>query len=72
MNIKIDKNKPVTSSAKAGRPNIYPFDKLNVGDSFLSDKRCLSSAIAWCYRNQPEWKFASQKEGEKYRIGRIK
>ncbi len=36
MKIRIDKKKPIPKPiSRTGRPVKYPFDKLNVGDSFL-------------------------------------
>jgi hypothetical protein len=68
--IKIDKKIKMPKKA-SGRPRRYPFDKMLVGDSFVTDLQSTASA-AHSYGKGHNMKFASRKEGKKFRIWLIK
>ena len=70
---KIEKGIPIPEGKGTGRKIKYPFNKMEVGDSILCDKRSvLSAGNSWARRNFPERKFKSQKEGDKTRLWRVK
>ena len=76
MEIKIEKNIPVTK--KLGHGIQYPWDKMEVGDSFFlecSDNRrisILSNAISYYKSHIKGAKLTTRKEGKGYRFWRIK
>lgn len=75
---KIEKNIPVP--AARSRVTKYPFDKMDVGDSFLIVKqdgeehekiRMKAVGAACGYAKTKGWKFRTRKEGENLRVWRI-
>jgi hypothetical protein len=80
--IKIEKNIQIPKSKGAGAPLKYPFNKLNIGDSFFipfnkDSKLNLGnslriSAILWAKRNNPKIRFTTRSSNGGIRIWRIK
>ena len=82
---KIEKGIPVPEVDRnnAGRPMLYPFPRMEVGDSVLIDTptdimrdkhhylRSKAAAAANKYGARSGKKFASRREGEFFRIWRI-
>lgn len=59
-----------------GAKGKYPFEKMQVGESFFVDnitKRssAITAANAYGKKHSPEWKFASRLEGKGFRIFRV-
>lgn len=74
MNYKVDKGVSVPTGHGRGRPAIYPFASLAIGDSFTvpaSDAPKARLAASSWKRFHPEWGYASRKEGDAVRIWRI-
>jgi hypothetical protein len=79
---KIEKGiEPVNpNGGKLGKPRIYPFDKMEIGDSFFVESNNVNqtrnSLGACCYnyvkRNDPEKKFMVRKVEGGVRVWRIK
>ena len=69
-NCKIEKSVPFYPT-KRGVKLKYPFDKMEIGDSFISDKNCVLSGNNWAARKGNGYKFVSSVEGNGYRIWRI-
>ena len=65
--IKIDKNIPIPS--KEGRPNKYPFEVMDVGDSFelknTTKTTVLNAANSWAKRHNKKVKFAIRYDKQK-------
>jgi len=59
----IRKNRPIPKRVKPGKKRVYPFDELEVGDSFFVEGRsyqALASCIRWFQTHQeesPPWRF---------------
>ena len=73
--ISVEKGVPLPPE-KRGRPTRYPWDEMNVGDSFLYSKRHAmsrhaSSAASSAGRSRG-WTFTTRKVPEGVRIWRIK
>jgi hypothetical protein len=74
--IKIEKNVPVPP--KEGRPNKYPFESMDVGDSFelkgVPKTTALNSANSWASRHNKKAKFIIRydKETKILRLWRTK
>lgn len=73
---KIDKSFPMPKKTGKGRPCIYPWDKMEVGDSFFVQGKTHSglqvSATLWAERNGFDWKFVQRRENDGFRIWRVK
>lgn len=70
----IEKHAPIPNNrAGRGRPAIYPFGLLQVGDSFLVDADAAGharlAASAW-KRNHPGWNYVSRAETSGVRFWR--
>ncbi len=63
----------VTGRSSAGRPSIYPFGELSIGDSFLVPKsiahKARIAAGAWKAR-RPGWDYMTRAEAGGLRIWR--
>ncbi len=77
--IKIQKGVPLTLphlSGKGGRPRTYPWDKLEVGDSFYMDHQHSPYSMLKAYNYSlplnKRIKITRRKEGSGQRIWRIK
>lgn len=46
-----------------GRPPIYPFADMEVGDSILGPTEMRTAAYAWAKRNAPDWKMVTRSVG---------
>jgi hypothetical protein len=72
--IKIESNIPIPKISKKGRQKVYPFDEMNVGDSFFIEGRTTSqlSSVAnnWSKRYDPKAKFVVKQENKGVRIWR--
>jgi hypothetical protein len=72
--MKIDKNIPVNQDGR-GRKQIYPFDTLDVGDSFFvknKTSRDISGSINQARKKHPKKKFKSLTLQDGVRVWRIK
>lgn len=75
--MEIDKDVPIPDNM-TGRKTVYPFREMEAGDSLYFEdiqKRntVLSSAIGFSKRNKKgKWKYGTAKEGDGFRIWRIK
>lgn len=75
MKVKIEKNKPIPEKSARGK---YPWDSLEIGDSFLADGRQVAFGSLYNYnkkmkaRKQKQIKIETRKEGDKCRVWRIK
>ena len=74
MEIKIEKGIPMPEKSKP--KSKYPFDSIEVGDSFFTDLISSSTlyqiAYIWRKTNQNEWRFKAVKENEGARVWRVK
>ena len=77
--MKIDKNTPppeyIETPTGRGRPRIYPFGDMSVGDSILIGPELNAAGArgaAKSYGYKHGQKFATKKEGDSMRIWRIK
>ena len=74
MNYKVDKDVGVPTGHGRGRPAIYPFASLAIGDSFtvpVIDALKARLSAAQRKRLHPGWDYASRTEGDVVRIWRI-
>lgn len=78
MSIKIEKGIDIPEK-KVGKKRKYPFDKMEVGDSFLYDKEKYSRKVlnklntcARVYGKSRDVKFSFRKQGDFLRCWRIK
>lgn len=75
--IAIDKKVPIPT-VRLGRKLIYPFDKMEVGDSFevadFAERNTVASAArSWAKRNKKKMEFqTAATENGKFRIWRTK
>lgn len=73
MKFKISKNIPVPDKHSKGRPRVYMFDKMEIGDSIAGP---LSMVMAgyWYHskKRKNKVRFTARREGEQYRLWRIK
>lgn len=67
MEIKIDKTIPIPSDVGAGRKAIYPFELMEVGDSFLVPaelrETAKSSAYSWASRKGVKFAVRTSRDG---------
>ena len=76
-NYKIEKNvEAPTGTGHNGRPKIYPFDSMEIGDSFFAENKtanALCSAFRhWrIYNGKMDVKFTTRKEGNGVRCWRV-
>lgn len=67
---KIEKGIP--TPPRRSTKKIYPFSEMEVGDSFLAEKRTVGrAAIGFAKHHKNGWKFALRKDGDGFRIWRI-
>lgn len=66
--IQIDKNVPVPKHN--GKHSEYPFDSMEVGDSF-SVAWILAASVRNCYSRYKPKKFSTRKMGDNIRVWRI-
>lgn len=73
MTFKIEKGVPVPVNTGKGKGK-YPWGEMEVGDSILMAPGVPANGVyqGWAKRNKPEWRFTSRKEGNAYRVWRIK
>lgn len=73
MNVKIQKNIPIPPKVRVGQPSKYPYDLMNVGDSFARDCKSATSAraAASVMGKRLAKKFVTRPEGSKYRVWRV-
>lgn len=74
--IKINKGIEMPKTTQ-GRPSKYPFEKMEVGDSFEYPKgiykgSLLSAAKNWAKRNNKKWDFSVRTIDGKFRLWRTK
>lgn len=71
---KIEKNVPVTTHSKAVRPSQYPFEEMEIGDSFRmpDTKRASVAVLAGRYGKRVGRKFTVRKQEDgSFRCWRI-
>jgi len=74
--IKIDSNIPLPDMSAAGRPRIYPFEDMKVGDSFFIPKADRKTALVrsassrWT-ATHPGWKLLVRQEEGGCRCWRV-
>lgn len=68
--IKIDKK--VKLPPPSDREGKYPWDQMNVGDSFSVSNNPSIRACASYAGNKRGWRFTCRKEGRKIRVWRVK
>lgn len=71
--ITIDKGIPLSPHARRGRCATYPFDQMEVGDSFCVSAKLrsrVSSAAAWWKGMHPGWDYTTRKVGDSFRVWR--
>ena len=74
MNYKVDKGVDVPTEPRRGRPSVYPFASLAIGDSFtVPINEALKARLSAAQRKRlyPGWDYASRTEGDVVRIWRI-
>lgn len=54
------------------RNSKYPFEQMEIGDSFYSNKNPYSLAVRWVKKRKLDWWFSCRKDGRGYRLWRIK
>lgn len=73
--IKIQKDIPMPDTT-AGRPGKYPFNEMEVGDSFelkgVPKNTVLNAANSWAKRNKKKYKFSIRFDNGNTRIWRTK
>jgi len=66
--IKIEKNVPIPNKKRSGRKTKYPFDKMEIGDSFFTDNilpiALYQAAHHWNKRSGNKYRWKAYKEGE--------
>ena len=67
--IEIEDDVPLPDPATTRR---YPFNKMKVGQSFTADKKVISSVAANHKVRPQDGRFTSRREGDHYRVWRIK
>lgn len=73
----IEKNIPIPPHNEAGRlkgteaRRKYPFPTMEVGDSFVSESKCVRMAACAYARSRPGLKFVSRQQAGGYRIWRV-
>jgi len=68
----IEKNVPISKKA-SGRPIVYPFHKMDVGDSFFCEvKRSTLAPSAAAAGKRLNAKFSVRAEGKGFRVWRVK
>ena len=75
MKFKLEKDIPIPAKQMRKKQSIYPFNKMEVGDSFivpLNKIKTMRTAIAHYKKRHPEWSYASRTLQEGFRIWRIK
>ena len=74
MMFRIDKNIPVPLTSGMGRPTIYPFADMAVGDSILVpvNKAGGARVSAYYHGKIHKKKFTAQRVADGYRIWRVK
>jgi hypothetical protein len=72
--IKIESSIPIPKISKKGRQKLYPFEEMNVGDSFYMENRTASQlssgANNWAKAYNPSAKFVAKNEKKGARIWR--
>jgi hypothetical protein len=70
MPIKIEKNVPIPGLEATNQR--FPWEKMAVGDSFLTDNRSSPYSSAQFYRHEnPAFRIKTRKEGKQFRVWRI-
>ena len=76
--IKIEKNIPIPPSGR-GRCRIYPYHKMEIGDSFYipEKKRSAQQSISGSFalfieKHKPDWKFTCRRWKDGLRVWRVK
>lgn len=72
--IEIDKDIPMPSAddSNSGRRGIYPYSKMDVGDSFLATCKHSPISIAKRWGDPRGIEFISRKDGNGWRVWRVK
>ena len=68
--INIEKSVPIPEGKT--KPRIYPFSTMELGDSFFVKNGTSARAAASHYSAGTDRKFTTRKEGEGYRVWRVK
>lgn len=69
--IKVDKNITLPKPFRPGKPPIYPWEDMEIGDSFVAPSKVKSSVVAANRRHSP-MKFTCRDMGDgKFRVWRI-
>lgn len=73
--IKVQKNIPIPKTSQ-GRPAKYPFNTMDVGDSFevkdAPKNTVLNAAVSWASRHNKKAKFSIRHDNGKTRIWRTR
>jgi len=75
MKFKLEKDIPIPAKQTRKRPSIYPFNNMEIGESFLVPLNKLKAAriaVGTYKRRHPDWGYASRTLPEGFRIWRIK
>jgi hypothetical protein len=75
MKFKLEKDIPIPAKQMRIRPSKYPFNKMEIGESFLvplNKLKTIRTAIGLYKKKHPEWGYASRTLPEGFRIWRIK
>ena len=73
--MKIEKNVPLPAGGRRSGDSMYPFPKMEVGDSFKIDERVIRRTrnAAYLFGSRRGWRFCCRKlDDNSYRIWRIK
>jgi hypothetical protein len=72
--MEIDKNIPIPKTGSGSSTLVkYPYDKLNIGDSYFCESISgVSCARMWAKNNKKNIKFTQRKEGIGFRVWRTK
>lgn len=71
--IKIDKGIPLTDGPPKGRNMKYPWDVMEIGDSFLSEMKTAAAVTSAVSRAGHVYKrkFTARKDGNGFRVWRV-
>lgn len=73
IKIKIDKGVPIPTGVGkgSGRGGLYPWKKMDIGDSFFIAAKKLPISITATNKRYAPKQFMSRKEGEGFRVWRV-
>lgn len=70
MSIVIEKGVLLPTSI-AGRPRVYPFPEMNIGDSFFTPNKIAYASASGFKKKNRGWDYTGRQEGDGVRIWRV-